>query len=465
MRPLVRLVVAALAVCAVSACSGSPAVTTPAGGASSGASSADAPAAADDASPSESAATASASAMAAMPGTAGTPGTDGGMAALAAPPAGSPVETAVRLEALMAQHSVLATDMMRARIRGDGGLAQAADAALSTNSTDLAAVLRPVIGATAATAFRAAWAEHIEALFNYARGLSTQDTAVQADARKELQEYEEDLAKLFVTASHGRLSPAAALADVRMHIEHLVAGADAYAAKRYDVSAAMYRTSYTHAFELGGTLARALLPASAGPKLEAPTVALRSALTSRLGEHASLVVAAMRSAVGDRADFDAMGMVLNGNTQDLGAAIESLFGAAAARQFQNQWADHVDQLLAYTSATVTQDTAGQEKARQALRTFEQTFAAFLDGATQHRLGTPALAQAFVMHDRELLAQIDAYSAKQYQQAHDLSDQTYAHMFTVADQLSGAIGATLAGRLPRGGSQTGGGGTAAEANVR
>ena len=461
MRPLLRLAAAALAVTAVTACSGSGSVATPAGVPASSSGAASAEGVADTSTPGGSASpSASSSASASASGTPGMAGMSG-MAALPVPPAGSPVETALRLEALMAQHSVLATDMMRARIRGDGGLAQAADAALSTNSTDLATVLRPTIGAAAAEAFRDAWTEHIEALFNYARGLSTQDAAVKADARKDLEEYEGDLATLFVSASHGRLSQAAALAEVRMHIDHLVAGADAYAAKKYTVSAAMYRTSYTHAFALGGTLARALLPVSAGPKLDAPAVALRAALTRLLDEHAALVVAAMRSAVGDRADFTAMGDVLNGNTQDLTAAIESLFGAAAAKQYQSQWADHVDQLLAYTSATVTKDAAGQEKARQALRTFEQGFAAFLDGATQHRLGKPALAQAFVMHDRELLAEIDAYSAQQFQQAHDLSDQTYAHMFTVADQLSRAIGATLAGRLPRGGSQTGGGGTASE----
>ena len=64
-----------------------------------------------------------------------------------------------------------------------------------------------------------------------------------------------------------------------------------------------------------------------------------------------------------------------------------------------------------------------------------------------------------MHDRVLLAEIDAYAAKNFQSAQDLSQQTYAEMFTVAKQLSAAIGATLGPRLPRGGSQTGGGGSA------
>ena len=183
MRPLLRLAAAALAVTAVTACSGSGSVATPAGVPASSSGAASAEGVADTSTPGGSASpSASSSASASASGTPGMAGMSG-MAALPVPPAGSPVETALRLEALMAQHSVLATDMMRARIRGDGGLAQAADAALSTNSTDLATVLRPTIGAAAAEAFRDAWTEHIEALFNYARGLSTQDAAVKADAR------------------------------------------------------------------------------------------------------------------------------------------------------------------------------------------------------------------------------------------------------------------------------------------
>jgi len=64
-----------------------------------------------------------------------------------------------------------------------------------------------------------------------------------------------------------------------------------------------------------------------------------------------------------------------------------------------------------------------------------------------------------MHDRMLLAEIDAYATRNYDQAHKLSDQTYRDMYSMAAQLSSAIGATLAGKLPKGGSQTGGGGMA------
>jgi hypothetical protein len=377
----------------------------------------------------------------------------------AAASSASPTDTALRLQALLGEHSILASEMMRARIRADAGLADAANSALSTNAAAMSALLTPILPASAREQFATAWGEHIQALFNYARGLSVGDATVRSTARTDLVKYDGQLAEFFVAHSQGRLSRTAALDAVRMHIDQLLAGADAYAAKNYTASANQYRLSYSHTFDLGAVLARSFLPAKAAADLGSPTAQLRSALTKLLGEHVALVIAAMRSTVSDPAGLAALGAAVNANTADLTGAIDSLFGATAAKGFQALWADHVDQLMAYARATAQHDSAGQERARFALRSFEQSFAGYLNGATQSRLGRPALAQAFVMHDRELLAEIDAYAAKSFSQAQDLSDQTYQDMFMVSGQLAGAIGATLAGRLPRGGSQTGGGGMA------
>ena len=368
----------------------------------------------------------------------------------------SPTEAALHFEALMGQHSVLASDMMRARVRADSDLAQAATAALSRNTEAMGNLLQPVIGAPGRTQFATLWGGHVEALFHYARGLATGDTAGRMDARAKLVDLEDQLAGFFAAGSHGRLSRADARPAVRMHIDHLLQGADAYAAKDYESSARLYRQSYSHTFDLGATLARALLAPSVAKALGTPSLRLRSALTKLLGEHVSLVTAAMRASIGDRADFSSIGAALNGNTLDLTAAIDSLFGRASAERFQAQWADHVDQLLAYTSAVVQGDAAGQERARRKLRTFERVFASFLNTATEDRLGQAALAQTFLLHDRMLLAAIDAFAAKNYQQAHDLSYRAYEDMFAVAGQLARVIGATIAGRLPQGGAETGGG---------
>ena len=374
------------------------------------------------------------------------------------PPA-TPAEAALRLEALVGQHSILAADMMRARIRADSDLAQSANAALGRNTKAMGGLLTPVLGQEGVAAFEEAWAEHIAELFEYARGLSTGDDALRDHAHEELVEYEADLAQFFVEASKGRLDSEAALEGVAEHVDHLVEGADAYAAGDRSTSADRYRESYAHSFALGEALARALLPAAVGHQLDAPDLRLRAELTELLGENVALVVGAMRSAVTDGADLPSLGTALDGNTQDLTAAMDALFGRAAAQQFQEHWADHIDELLAYTRATAEDDADGQAAARQSLASFEQAFAGFLDETTEHRLGREALQEAFTVHDRMLLAQLDAYAAKDYTQAHDIGYRTYDSSFTVSGRLATAIGSTVAKRLPTGGSQTGGGGTA------
>ena len=373
-----------------------------------------------------------------------------------------PAEAALRLEALVGQHSILAADMMRARIRSDSDLAQSANAALGKNTQAMGAVLRPIIGADGVARFEDAWAEHIQELFEYARGLSTNDAAARDEAHEELVEYESDLAKFFVDASEGRLDRKAALDGVAAHVNHLLHGADAYAAGDRVTSANLYREAYAHSFRLGEALARALLPTAVGAELDSPALRLRSSLTELLGENVALVVGAMRSAVTDGEDLPSLGTALDGNTQDLTAAVDTLFGPATARRFQSQWADHIDELLAYTSATAADDAAGQATARRSLAGFEQSFAGFLDDTTEHRLGEDALQQAFALHDRMLLEQLDAYAAKNYAQAHDIGYRTYDTSFTVSGRLATAIGSTVAKRLPTGGSQTGGGGTAGSA---
>jgi hypothetical protein len=369
------------------------------------------------------------------------------------------VDSALRLEALLGQHSVLVADMMRARIRGDGDLAQSANAALTDNTQAMATVLQPVAGAAGAKQFSGLWSEHIRDLFNSAGALSQQDKAAQKSTLKELTAYETQLAKFFTAASGGRLKQKDAVAAVKEHISMLVDGADAFAEKDYPQSAALYRQSYEHTFGLGTTLAETLLPASVGKQLSQPEVQLRTSLTEVLGEHVALVIAAMRAAAGDQADFTAMGKQLNVNTLNLTKAIDSLFGSKAATGFQQYWSDHVDNLMTYTSAAIKGDSETERSARVQLRGFETNFGNFMNTATENRLGAKALVQAFVAHDRELLAEVDAYAGKNYQEAQNISYQTYTDMFTVSGELAGAIGQTLAGKLPKGGSQTGGGGMA------
>ena len=368
-------------------------------------------------------------------------------------------DRAVRLQALLGQHSVLAADVMRSRIRGDDDFVQAANAALGKNTDAMTELIGQMFGAATAKKFEPMWAEHIVELVAYAAALGDEDDAARAEAHEELVEYEGDLADFFAGASQGRLAPSAAHAAVAMHVEHLTSQADAYAAGDYAKADRLYREGYEHTYDLGLALADALLPAADRATLKEPIWRLRSQLGKLLAEHAVLVEDVTRAAVTNTPDFAAAGDAINANTTALTSAIDTLFGAAAAKDFMSLWASHVEQLVAYGAATAAKDAGRQGQARARLAEFEKQMAAFLVAATAKRMTAQDLSAALLAHDSLLLKHADAYGAKDYATAHDVAYQTYEHMFDLARQLADAFGATVAARLPVGGAHTGQGGLA------
>lgn len=354
---------------------------------------------------------------------------------------------------------------MRARIRRAPDIAQAADAALSSNTQALASLVDNLLGTAAGSRFSQLWGAHIRYFYAYADGLAVNDAQALASARKGLVTSEAALGDFFAGASSGRLTPAAARAAMTTHVGHLLAQADAYAKGDYKTAAMAYTMGYEHGFAMGATLAGSLLPAAVGTQLQQPQWKLRSGVTQLLGEHVALVVAAMRAATGAAQDFRALGDSLSENTQRLASAVSTLYGDAAAARFQNLWADHVDALVLYTSSTVDGNTSGVSDAQGKLRAFEPALASFLSGATHSKLGAQALANAFFQHDQMLVDELAAYQAKDFSRAHQLSYQAYDQMYDLAAQLSNAISVTLGASLPKGGSQTGGGGMASVVSRR
>lgn len=371
----------------------------------------------------------------------------------------SPGELALQLQALLGQHTVLAADMMRGRLRGDPDLAQTANAALAKNTDAMGKLVAGAFGAQAAARFTPIWSSHVTALFNYARGLADRDQAVQAQAKTVIARFETDLASFFVAAAQGRLPRATAIAAVSMHIQHLIAQADAYAAKDWARANQIYRQGYAHAFSLGRALAGALLPPAAARVLDTPGWRLRSALTQLLGEHVEVVVGALRAGVTDSADFRAATATVDANTRDLAGAVDGLFGPAAAKRFQSLWADHIDLLVGYSAAVAKGDDAQRGAVAGRLNGFEHQLAGFLSSASGNRVASAAVAKALEAHDAMLRQQVDAFAAKDYATAQDVSYETYQEMYGVARQLADAFGRQVASRLPVGAAETGRGGLA------
>ena len=375
----------------------------------------------------------------------------------------SPVELRAQLEQLLGQHAILTVRLTRARLRGDGDLAQSADGALSKNAAEIAAPIGAVYGAEAGETFEQAWFNHVTSVFNYARGVADDDAAVMSETRRQLDGYVTDLSVYLSEATHQAIPAEVVAEELRMHVNLLLEQVDAYAAEDYERAFQLERETYAHMFPLGKALAAGIVTGDGGElpaDFDSPAAELQSQLGMTLGEHAELAVDAMRSGISGLPDFPAAAGALDQNTNELTGMIESVFGPESAPSFQTLWSDHIDAFVAYTQALAGKDEAAQEAAQARLTGFNSDFAQFLSTATQGRLETAALADAFVMHEQMLMQQINEYAAADYITAHQVSYDAYQHMFALAEQAATAIGETVAAGSPEGGAETGVGGTAA-----
>jgi hypothetical protein len=408
-----------------------------------------------------SAAPASRAAVEAAPLPSNSSGSDGGLAG--AQPATGPVtpgEFGLQFQALLGQHTVLAADMMRGRIRNDPDVAQAANAAIGKNTDAMGKLFASQLGAKAAQTFSPLWSGHVTALFNYARGLGANDQGATAQAKVQVTQIEHKLADFFAANSNGQLTEAQAVVGVNDHVSHLLQQADQFAAKDYEKADKTYREGYAHAYSVGKALASALLKPGQAKAMDTATWRLRSALTQLLGEHVELVIGALRAGATDAPDFKAAADAVNGNTTDLAGAVGVLFNQAAGQSFQQLWADHIDLLVSYAADIAKGDSAANAQISSQLSQFERRLSAFLSTATGKKLESKQLAKALNSHDAMLRQQVDAFVAKDYVTAHDVAYSTYQEMFGLSGQLAQAFGETVAKRLPVGAAETGRGGEAA-----
>jgi hypothetical protein len=148
-----------------------------------------------------------------------------------------------KLEQLLGQHAILTVRLTRSRLRGDGDLAQSADAAIGKNTADLGELIGTVYGGEAAEKFEQLWSGHVTYLFNYSRGVADEDEAVKSQARRQLDDYTTNLSQ-FLEAATKKAAPAPVVAaQLRMHVDQLLQQVDAYASEDYERAYAHERES------------------------------------------------------------------------------------------------------------------------------------------------------------------------------------------------------------------------------
>jgi hypothetical protein len=371
----------------------------------------------------------------------------------------SPRQVRAQFEQLLGLHALLAVRQMRSVVATAPELQRATEASLQANTDALSKLVASAYGGAPADRFTPLWQRHLVDLVAYAKAVAGNDTSAKQTTRTLLLADADAYGSWQAEASKGRVKVSDAAAGVRMHVEELMRQADAYAARDYARAYRIERAAYEHMFTAGAALAKAGVTPEVAVGLDAPPEKLRSAFAMLLGEHMELLVDAQRATFAGTQEFEAAAAQVNANTTALTKAMAGIVGPTKAAEFQTAWANHVEGLMAYTTAVAGNDEAAKTTAKENLDGFAERLALYFSDVVRNVLATDPLTDAITAHDAHLINQVDAYAAKDYTRAQQMELEGYLQMLGVANTLVDAIQRTVKPRLPVGGSKTGGGGMA------
>lgn len=165
---------------------------------------------------------------------------------------------------------------------------------------------------------------------------------------------------------------------------------------------------------------------------------LRAVLNNLEAEHVDLASAATRAGFDGDPQFAAAAESLGKNTDNLSAAVASVYGDEAGAKFKEIWASHIGFFVDYTVAAKGGDQAGMDKAVQNLNGYVEAISTFLSGANPN-LPKDAVAQLITEHVGLLKEAVDKHGAGDYAGSYDAQSRARVQITTkIADTLAGAI---------------------------
>ncbi len=177
---------------------------------------------------------------------------------------------------------------------------------------------------------------------------------------------------------------------------------------------------------------------ASSPTTDTKAAGLRVVLNNLEAEHVDLASAATRAGFDGDPSFNAAAASLGKNTDNLSAAVASLYGDEAGAKFKEIWASHIGFFVDYTVAAKAGDKAGMDKAVQNLNGYVEAISAFLSGANPN-LPKDAVAQLVTEHVGLLKEAVDKHGAGDYAASYDAQSRARTQITTkIADTLSGAI---------------------------
>lgn len=172
---------------------------------------------------------------------------------------------------------------------------------------------------------------------------------------------------------------------------------------------------------------------------------LRDGLRTLLSEHVSYSLDVMRAIADDEEDMnDDSEMALEDalddqdqNAEDLGDAIESVYGADAGASFTEMFKEHITSSNDYARAIAEGDDEAADEALEELNEYLEEISAFLAGANPN-IDEDDLLAALSEHEDLLNEAIEAYVDGNEDESDDLEDDAVEQVRGAADYLADAI---------------------------
>ena len=318
---------------------------------------------------------------------------------------------------------------------------KAAAGTLDENSKGLADAIGSVYGTDAGEQFLALWRAHIGMFVDYTKGKATKNDKLVNKAVKDLDGYRTEFGA-FLESANPNLTADAVAEELKPHVASVAAAADAVVAgspKAFDKLKAAAAHMPQTANVLAGAIAKQM-PEKFSGSTESGASELRSLLTANLQEHVYLAGIAVTQGVGEGLDskaFKASAATLDKNSKELSAAIGSVYGKDAGKQFLALWRKHIGMFVEYTKGKATKDAKLAEKAQSDLDGYRTEFGAFLESANPN-LGKDAVAEELKPHVSSVFKAIDSVVAGKA--PFDDLREAASHMPQTAKVLAGGIAA-------------------------
>lgn len=318
-----------------------------------------------------------------------------------------------RLQYLLTEYAYLSTLAMDIElVKPDDPRNSDAIAALDANSVALADTIGALGTPAQRSAFLAGWRAKAKALVDSA---ISNDAAVDERAAKEIDASPKELARVLGQISKGTLDTDELAADLLAQLRAL-RSAHVAVKNKEDVAFRKLNTAAAGLSDVATTLTAVLAkgakltgdPNSAGAKN-------RATFSRLLTEHVYLTTTAVL------VDYSPPGILeiessngvlttLGDNTTDLSGVVGTL-APQFRSPFDQSWAAHVDDVVAYAEATRAADSPAATRALASLEAYRTNAGKLLNEASGGELAASTVSRAFETHIESLTGTVAALAAR------------------------------------------------------